>query len=177
MSKNNGSGDGKPDVDALRDDIKQTRAELGETVQALAAKADVKARAKDQVEQTKQRVKAQAVQATDKVREAALQATDKVKGTAVQATEKVKGTASQATDKVRGGTATTDSTTVGSTGGAIRVSGPTGDSGASVALKKAQLSAQNAGVRIRSNPRPAAGVLAAGAAILIVLLIIRGRRR
>ena len=187
MSKNNGSSDGKPDVDALRDDIKQTRAELGETVQALAAKADVKARAKDQVEQTKQRVKAQAVQATDKVREAALQATDKVKGTAVQATGKVKDTASHATEKVRGGTAstgstgteaiTTDSATLGSTGGAVRVSGPTGDSGASVALKRAQLSAQNAGVRIRNNPKPAAGVLAAGAAILIVLLIVRGRRR
>src|SRR3712207_5675916 len=153
MSDKNGSTGAKPDVDALRDDIKQTRAELGETVQALAAKADVKARAKDQVEQTKQRVKAQAVQATDKVREAAL-----------QATEKVKGTAQQATDKVRGGTATTDATTVGSTGGAVRVTGSTSGSGTSVALKRAQVSAQNAGVRIRNNPRPAAGVLAAGAA-------------
>ena len=37
----------------LRAEIKQTRAELGETVQALAAKADVKARAKEQVELTK----------------------------------------------------------------------------------------------------------------------------
>ena len=56
MSKENGSSEAKPDVQALRDEIKQTRADLGETVQALAAKADVKARAKDQVEQTKQRV-------------------------------------------------------------------------------------------------------------------------
>ncbi|XVU23302.1 DUF3618 domain-containing protein [Actinoplanes sp. CA-054009] len=46
----------KPTVEELRAEIKQTRAELGETVQALAAKADVKARAKDQVELTKQRV-------------------------------------------------------------------------------------------------------------------------
>jgi hypothetical protein len=40
----------KPTVEELRAEIKQTRAELGETVQALAAKADVKARAKEQVE-------------------------------------------------------------------------------------------------------------------------------
>ena len=37
-------------IEELRAEIKQTRAELGETVQALAAKADVKARAKEQVE-------------------------------------------------------------------------------------------------------------------------------
>jgi cobalamin biosynthesis Mg chelatase CobN len=89
MSKN-GSGERRPDVDALRDDIKQTRADLGETVQALAAKADVKARAKESVEQTKQRVKAQAVQATGRVREAAVHASGKVRGTAVQATGKVR---------------------------------------------------------------------------------------
>ncbi len=51
MSDKNGSS-AKPDVDALREELAQTRADLGETVQALAAKADVKARAKDQVEQT-----------------------------------------------------------------------------------------------------------------------------
>jgi hypothetical protein len=46
----------KPSIEELRADIKQTRAELGETVQALAAKADVKARALDQVEHAKLRV-------------------------------------------------------------------------------------------------------------------------
>ena len=55
--KTNGTPQEKPDVQMLREDIKQTRAELGETVQALAARADVKARAKEQVEQTKQRVR------------------------------------------------------------------------------------------------------------------------
>jgi len=47
----------KPSIDELRADIKQTRAELGVTVQALAAKADVKARARDQVEVAKVRVR------------------------------------------------------------------------------------------------------------------------
>jgi cobalamin biosynthesis Mg chelatase CobN len=99
MTEKNGSS--KPDVDALRADIKQTRAELGETVQALTAKADVKARAKEQVAQTKQRVRAQAADATGRVRDAALLAGDRVRQAATQATASARGTASQATDKVR----------------------------------------------------------------------------
>jgi cobalamin biosynthesis Mg chelatase CobN len=101
MSEKNGSSGAKPDVDALRAEIKQTRAELGETVQALTAKADVKARAKEQVEQTKQRVRAQAAEAAGKARDAALAATDKVRQAAAQATASARGTAVQATDKVR----------------------------------------------------------------------------
>ncbi|MEU8238752.1 DUF3618 domain-containing protein [Actinoplanes missouriensis] len=75
MSERNGSA-AKPDLAVLREEIKQTRAELGETVQALAAKADVKARARDQVEQTRQRVLTQAAEFTGRVREAAVRATD-----------------------------------------------------------------------------------------------------
>jgi cobalamin biosynthesis Mg chelatase CobN len=101
MSQKNGASNGKPDVEALRAEIKQTRTELGETVQALAAKADVKARAKEQVEQTKQKVRAQAVEATEKVRDAALVATDKVRHVAAQAGVAARGTAEQATDKVK----------------------------------------------------------------------------
>ncbi len=104
MSQKNGSSaaSGKPDVEALRSEIAQTRAELGETVQALAAKADVKARAKEQVEQTKQRVKAQAAEATGKVRDAALVASDKVRTAAAQATASARGTAAHTSDRVKG---------------------------------------------------------------------------
>ena len=73
----------------LRAEIKQTRAELGETVQALAAKADVKARAKEQVELTRQKVRAQAVEAGGRVREAALHAGDRVRSMAGQAADRV----------------------------------------------------------------------------------------
>jgi DNA-binding XRE family transcriptional regulator len=79
MSEKNGTPAVKPTVDELRAEIKQTRAELGETVQALAAKADVKARAMDQVEQTKQRVRVAAAAAGEKVRAVAGQASEKVK--------------------------------------------------------------------------------------------------
>ncbi|MGA5302230.1 DUF3618 domain-containing protein [Nucisporomicrobium flavum] len=144
-SGKNGSAGGKPDVEALREEIKQTRAELGETVQALAAKADVKARAKEQVELTKAKAKAQVHEATERVRgvaaNAAAVASDKVRAATSQAGDKV----SLATDKVR----------------------ETG------ALDKAQ----DAREQVRRNPVPVAVVLAAGVALVGIILIVRGRRR
>lgn len=62
------AGNSTGDTQALRAEIKQTRADLGETVQALAAKADVKARVRDTAEHTKDRVRAQAAATTDLVR-------------------------------------------------------------------------------------------------------------
>jgi ElaB/YqjD/DUF883 family membrane-anchored ribosome-binding protein len=52
-------GHAKPptDVDELRADIAHTRAELSETVQALAAKADVKARLQEGADEAKARVR------------------------------------------------------------------------------------------------------------------------
>jgi len=53
-------------VAALRSEIEQTRAELGDTVELLAQKADVKARDKDKVDETKARAVAAADEAKDK---------------------------------------------------------------------------------------------------------------
>lgn len=44
---------GEQDPEQLRSEIEQTRQELGDTVEALAAKTDVKAQAKRKVEETK----------------------------------------------------------------------------------------------------------------------------
>jgi ElaB/YqjD/DUF883 family membrane-anchored ribosome-binding protein len=44
------------DPEQLREEIEDTRRELGDTVEALAAKADVKARMQDKVESTKESV-------------------------------------------------------------------------------------------------------------------------
>jgi len=86
----NGTPQGKPDVQMLREDIRQTRAELGETVQALAAKADVKARAKEQVEQTKQRMRDQVALATERVKGTATHYGHTVAEQAQGTTERVK---------------------------------------------------------------------------------------
>ena len=52
------------DIDELQTDIEQTRKELGETVEALTAKMNVKERTKEKAAETKERVldKAHAVQ-------------------------------------------------------------------------------------------------------------------
>jgi hypothetical protein len=49
-----------PDIDALRREIAHTREELGATVEALAAKADIVARAKERAGRTKTNVRDQA---------------------------------------------------------------------------------------------------------------------
>jgi cobalamin biosynthesis Mg chelatase CobN len=143
-------------VDALRAEIKQTRAELGETVQALAAKTDVKARAKEQVELTKQKAKAQMHDATGKVREVAAAAvgaaSDKVRTATAQAGDKV----ALAGDKVKESSALA--------GDKVRESG---------VLERAQ----EARTQVRRNPVPFAAVLAAGVALVGIILIVRGRRK
>lgn len=64
MTHSNGFGN----PEALRAEIRQTRAELGETVQALAARADVKARIKGSAAQTRDRMRQQAGRTTANVR-------------------------------------------------------------------------------------------------------------
>jgi len=145
-AQKNGAAKAKPDVAALREEIKRTRAELGETVQALAAKADVKARAREQVELTKQKAKAQVHDATGKVREVAAAAVG-------AASEKVRHATAQAGDRA-----------------AVAAGRPGGGSGA---LDRVQ----DAGVRMRRNPIPFAAVLAAGVALVGIVLIVRGRRK
>ena len=58
----------------LRQDIERTRQQLGETVEALAAKADVKSRAREKVDQVKEQVTARASQAREQATARASQA-------------------------------------------------------------------------------------------------------
>jgi hypothetical protein len=55
--------------DELRQDIERTRAQLGDTVEALAHKADVPARVKDKVHDTKETVQVKAEEVTQHVLE------------------------------------------------------------------------------------------------------------
>ncbi len=50
-------GDGSGEITRLRQDIVQTRAELGATVEALAARADVRARVRETAEGAKLRMR------------------------------------------------------------------------------------------------------------------------
>jgi len=67
MTESNGS---KPTTAALREEIEATRAELGQTVQDLTAKADVKQRVKDKTATVAHQAADKAAQAKDQVEEA-----------------------------------------------------------------------------------------------------------
>ncbi|MDQ3988248.1 MAG: DUF3618 domain-containing protein [Actinomycetota bacterium] len=68
------------DPEELRRDIEQVRGELADTVNALAAKADVKARAQDKA----QEFKTQAIQTTHQVRAQAPETAQQLAGAAQQ---------------------------------------------------------------------------------------------
>ncbi|GAA3540865.1 hypothetical protein GCM10022419_021230 [Nonomuraea rosea] len=91
------AGDDDEEEDDVRRDIEQTRRELGDTVSALADKADVKARASHAAEVTKDR----AADAAEAVKDRAADAAEIVKDRAADAAEVVKGKASEMAGKVR----------------------------------------------------------------------------
>jgi hypothetical protein len=64
------------DPDAIRQELAQTRAEMGETVDAIGYKADVPSRAKEKVENMKAKVGESAVRAKEAVTGAASRAGD-----------------------------------------------------------------------------------------------------
>lgn len=77
-----GNGRGSGDTEALREEIRRTRVELGETVEALAAKADVKARLRSSADQAKERMREQAAHTVARVRGQATQTAQLARGQA-----------------------------------------------------------------------------------------------
>ncbi|WP_326784434.1 DUF3618 domain-containing protein [Streptomyces sp. NBC_00659] len=89
-----------PSPEQLREQVERTRHELGQTVQALADKTDVKARAQQKAGKLKEQavvkadeLKAQAVKATSQVQD---MLPDSVKDKAAQAAGQVRATAARA---------------------------------------------------------------------------------
>jgi Protein of unknown function (DUF3618) len=75
------------DPDQLREEIEETRREMGDTVEALAAKADVKARVREKMESTKESAAQKKDDLLGKARETS---PDSVSAGASQATQKAK---------------------------------------------------------------------------------------
>lgn len=86
------AGNHKPatDVEQLRAEIAQTRAELGETVQALAARADVKARLQESADEAKARVRVGLHTAAVEAKTAAAQAPQRARRVAARARDAVR---------------------------------------------------------------------------------------
>ena len=69
------------DPDAIRADIERTRAEMGDTVEAIGYKADVKSRAKDKMSETKDRITGKVSDVTGSVTGTVSDVTGSVTGT------------------------------------------------------------------------------------------------
>ncbi len=98
------SADEPDTLAAARAEVERTREELGETVEALAYKADVKARAKDKAGEVKakaaetvEQVKAKAGETVDEVKAKA----EEVRAEADDVVVQAKGNAESAGDRVR----------------------------------------------------------------------------
>ncbi|MFJ8043264.1 DUF3618 domain-containing protein [Kitasatospora sp. NPDC096147] len=71
MSTQHPDHESAPTPERLREQIEHTRDELGHTIEALAGKADVKARLHEQAATVKERATAKTAQITDRIQEAA----------------------------------------------------------------------------------------------------------
>ncbi|WCN83617.1 DUF3618 domain-containing protein [Micromonospora sp. LH3U1] len=95
------TGNGTGDTEALREEIRRTRVELGETMEALAAKADVKARLKESAGQAKERMREQAAQTVARVRGQAARGAGMARAQAYEAGELVRAQAHETGGLVR----------------------------------------------------------------------------
>lgn len=100
---------GGQDVEDVRRDIRQTRQELGETVHALAHKADVKSRAgeaaataKGRAEQMAGTAKGKAAEMTETAKEKAAEMAGTAKGKAAEVAGTAKGKAAEMTGTAKG---------------------------------------------------------------------------
>ncbi|HEX6968706.1 MAG TPA: DUF3618 domain-containing protein [Micromonosporaceae bacterium] len=137
------------DPDALREEIRQTRADLGETVQALAAKADVKARVKDAATHKRDELTYQAQQKKDDLLHRARRTKDDLLHRTQERTGRLRSRAA---------------------GGGSRAMGQARYSGG-----LARDSAMELGAAVRRSPRPFAVAAGVGAALAVFLMVRRRR--
>jgi chromosome segregation ATPase len=148
------------DPEKLRADIEQTREQLGDTVEALVAKADVKAQAKDKVGQLTDKLKDSTAQAKEQATVKAAQARDQLvakTNDAKQAATANGATVKGATDQLQAGAA--------AVGSKVR----------DVTPEPVQRAAKHAAAR--TSPRQAVVAAASAGVALISFILIRKRRR
>ena len=178
-------------ADQLREEIAETRQELSETLDAITAKLDVKARASDkademkaQAAQTASQAKVQVAHAVDEARLRAVRAVDQAKLKAVHAADEAKvrvthaadqakHKASQAADQVKARTTGTS----GQPGAAPRREGEHARS--MTAADRARTQVANVTVRVRTEyrQRPVVFYVAGAVALAGALVWLGGRRR
>ena len=145
------------DPEQLRQDIERTREQLGETVEALVAKTDVKAQAKGKVGQLTDRVKGTTAQAKEQATTRVTQAKTQLAGKTADVKTKATSTGAPARDQLQA-----RATAVG---GKVR----------DVTPEPVQRAAKHAAAR--TSPRQAGIVAAAAVAALVGFVLLRRCRR
>jgi hypothetical protein len=145
------------DLQQLTHEIERTREQLGETVEALAAKADVKARAKDQASQLSGRVKNTVSHARQQAAAQTGQARSQLAGKTTGPRQKLRWFSEPARDQVRNQAAAAGATISKVTPDAV------------------QRAAKTAAATARERRVPLA--VACATAVLASLVIARWRRR
>jgi len=144
------------DPEQLREQIRQTRAELGETVEALAAKADVKAQLKEKVSASKEQLQEKISTGKDQLQE-------KISTGKEQLQEILPADKQELQEKLSAGKAQLQEKTA-------ELKGRAGE----VSPEQAREVLASVPQRVKTNPRPA--LLAVGG-LLLVWLIRRRRTR
>ena len=101
MTKNHEAKDSEGAVPDLREQVEQTRTQLGDTVQELTAKADVKAKVHEKAAHVTDQVQHKATEVRDQVQHKATEVRDQVQHTATEVRDQVQHTASRAAHAVQ----------------------------------------------------------------------------
>jgi len=163
-STQDGAQDGAQDAEDVRQDIRQTRRALGETVHALAHKADMKSRAGEAAATAKGRAGQMAGTAKGK----AAEMTETAKGKAAEMTETAKGKAAEMTGTAKGKAAEMTGTAKGK---AAEVAGTVKGKAAVMADKVHDATPEQA------RKRPVLMIAAMGAVIAFAVRRIMRRNR
>ena len=145
------------DPEQLKQDIERTREQLGDTVEALVAKTDVKAQAKGKVNNLTGRLKGTTAQAREQATARVTQARDQLASKTSDARQSATSNGATARDQLQA-----RATVVG---GKVR----------DVTPEPVQRAARHAAAR--TSPRQAAIVAAAVSVALLSFILIRRRRR
>ena len=152
--------------DELRAEIAKTRADLGETAAALAAKADVKQRVKDSATETKQKAAAK----VDETKQKAAAKVDEVTQKAAAKVDEVTQKASAKVDEV-------SQTVAAKAGSAAVKAGELRERVADEAVATRRDLQQGDVAAVARRPLPLTAVATIAAAVGVVVLVIRRARR
>jgi len=163
------AGSRTPEEQALTEEIERTREHLGETVEALAAKADVKGRAQRRTAEVKGNLRDRARAAKDKVTEQATELRREAAATAARAKDTIEAGAARATDTAQATSAPVrEQVTTAAAGGARAVRG--------ITPAPVQRSAGQAVAIVRGHRGKATAAALAAAALILAWLAVRRRR-